>query len=306
LDSALAQTWSNKEIIVIENGSSDDTRTIAEAYRGYGVTTESISARSAAAARNRAFALSRGEFIQFLDADDLLSPNKIAAQMAAISRGAAVLALSSLADFRDGDSPESARVWSEWPYVSSTNPSAWLGELMGARDRGGFVGVHQWLTPRALVADAGPWNEELTVNDDGEFFARVVLRACEIRMVPEAVAYYRRHQSAANLSAAFQHSRRHLESMLHATELIAGHLQRVNSDPRLRPAFARHYFDCALAAYPFHPDISQRAESLALSQHAEARPPRAGSRAAEVVRRLCGWRFERRLSAWWHQQHRSP
>src|SRR5207302_3617886 len=79
--SALAQTWPNKEIIIVDDGSTDDTVGIVREFASDGVKLIRQRNQGAAAARNRAFRQSRGNYIQWLDADDLLGPDKIARQM---------------------------------------------------------------------------------------------------------------------------------------------------------------------------------------------------------------------------------
>ena len=86
LQSALAQTWRRKEIIVVDDGSKDQTSAVARRFEPSGVQVFTQENRGAAAARNTAFALSHGDYIQWLDADDLLSPDKIAHQMAALAK----------------------------------------------------------------------------------------------------------------------------------------------------------------------------------------------------------------------------
>src|SRR6185437_7133186 len=81
--SALAQTWEEKEIIIVDDGSRDRTLAIARRYEGDRVRVTTQKNEGAAATRNRAFSLSRGAMIQWLDADDLLSANKIERQMQA-------------------------------------------------------------------------------------------------------------------------------------------------------------------------------------------------------------------------------
>ena len=81
IESAIAQTWPHKEIIVVDDGSTDGTLAIARQFESNEVRVVTQSNQGAAAARNKAFSLSRGDYIQWLDADDLLSPDKIAHQM---------------------------------------------------------------------------------------------------------------------------------------------------------------------------------------------------------------------------------
>ena len=82
--SALAQTWPRKEIIVIDDGSTDRTLVVARRFASKDVAVVTQKNQGAAAARNHALALSQGDYIQWLDADDLLSPDKIAKQIQAV------------------------------------------------------------------------------------------------------------------------------------------------------------------------------------------------------------------------------
>src|SRR5271166_3102837 len=80
--SALAQTWQRKEIIIVDDRSTDQTLTLARRFASKEVVVVTQENQGASAARNHAFSLSQGDYIQWLDADDLLSPDKIAKQMA--------------------------------------------------------------------------------------------------------------------------------------------------------------------------------------------------------------------------------
>lgn len=80
IESALAQTYQPVEVMVIDDGSTDGSAEVARSFAGR-IRLESQSHRGAPAARNRGLGLARGDFIQFLDADDLLDPGKLTHQM---------------------------------------------------------------------------------------------------------------------------------------------------------------------------------------------------------------------------------
>jgi len=80
IESALAQTYPNKEVILIDDGSTDGSLDVIRSF-GEAIRWETGPNRGGSAARNRGLALARGELIQFLDADDLLHPQKLERQV---------------------------------------------------------------------------------------------------------------------------------------------------------------------------------------------------------------------------------
>src|SRR3954463_5077031 len=85
INSAADQTWSNKEIIIIDDGSTDGSLAIAKRFANDQIKVFSQANKGASAARNRGLLEAKGKYVQFLDGDDLLMPNKIALQLEHIS-----------------------------------------------------------------------------------------------------------------------------------------------------------------------------------------------------------------------------
>jgi hypothetical protein len=88
LNSVLAQTSADWECIVVDDGSPDHTQDVAAKYcrRDPRIRLVTQSNRGLAGARNRGISEARGHYIQFMDADDLISPEKLALQVAALSQ----------------------------------------------------------------------------------------------------------------------------------------------------------------------------------------------------------------------------
>ena len=84
IDSALKQTWSNIEIVVVDDGSKDNTLAVAKRFESSLVKVIYQENQGQSAAENRALQEAQGDFIQYLDADDLLAPDKIERQISLI------------------------------------------------------------------------------------------------------------------------------------------------------------------------------------------------------------------------------
>ena len=249
LDSALEQAFCEVEVIVVDDGSTDGSYEIARKFVSPQCHVVRQEHRGASAARNHAFALAQGRYIQYLDADDLLAPNKVARQLAAmnplgpraLSWGSAVYLMGRHFDHR-------SRI--ETARSAAANGADFLADLWGADGEPGMVAVHQWLARRELIEAAGLWDESLTVDDDGEFFARVVLAADERLPVPAARCYYRKLHHPGNLSAAVGRESRHRRSAMEAACRKAGYLLDVLDTERTRRAVSRLVTQQVIDAYP--------------------------------------------------------
>lgn len=185
IDSALAQ-GDLAEVIVIDDGSTDGSLEIVEDYSGR-ITWETGANLGGSAARNRGLELAKGDFIQFLDADDVLPKGKIAAQLAMLqgtcTRDMAVCPWSFLYDNGMIDPPDARRYWHDY--------HAGLDLLIDMWTFGGFFPPHAWLTPRALIDAAGHWDESLTGDDDGDFFGRLLVHSGRVHFVKGTNVLYR-------------------------------------------------------------------------------------------------------------------
>ena len=101
ISSAISQTYKNLEIIVIDDGSTDDSNEILESF-GSKIRLIKQENRGAASARNQGIRSAKGDYIAFLDSDDIWKPNKIELQVAKIQSGIYGFVYCSLQEFFPG------------------------------------------------------------------------------------------------------------------------------------------------------------------------------------------------------------
>ena len=292
LESALAQTWPHQEIIVVNDGSTDRSLQIARQYEGRGLRVLHQPNRGASAARNAAFAACRGEWIEFLDADDLLAPDKIERQMQlAATVGPAFMLCGSWSRFAhspaDADFPPQ-------PLSGDFTPTDWTVTKF---ERNAMTHPAAWLTPRALAERAGPWDESLSLDDDGEYFTRVVLASRGVRCCREAVSYYR---SGLADSLSRTKSEKAWASAYRSVELSTGRLLAAEDTPRTRRACATACRQFCFEAYPQARALRARAEGRLHELGFVLGAPDWGP-AFKALSRITGWRFAQRVRQWSHQ-----
>jgi glycosyltransferase involved in cell wall biosynthesis len=158
LQSAIGQTWLRKEIIVVDDGSRDRTAEVARRFASKEVSVVSTENQGLCAAVNLALRLSHGDYIQELDADDLLARDKIERQLAALREGDSrrILLSSPWAPFYYRTRHARFVRNSVWQDLS---PVEWLLRKMGDN-------IHMqnatWLVSRELAEAAGPWDTRLS------------------------------------------------------------------------------------------------------------------------------------------------
>ncbi|MEO7214170.1 glycosyltransferase family 2 protein [Mucilaginibacter sp.] len=305
IQSAVAQTWPNKEIIVVDDGSNDNTLRIAKELEGELVSVYAQPNSGASTARNYGLSKSKGSFIQFLDADDLLSPGKIEQQTTALITQPNKVAVCSTIHFFD----DAARLTStpspyEEQFIYSTNnPVDFMVRMWGGYDlKASMVQSNAWLIPKTLIDKFGNWNENLTLDDDGEFFARMALNSAGI-IKTGGLNYYRKFRTLKNLSAQ-KHTAAMASAVLSAT-LKKQHLFAKTDSDEAQKAIFKQFTDLSLRCYIEEPDLYQQvmAELKALPQYQYK--PILGGAAINFIANTLGWRTAKKMQLTYNQITRS-
>ena len=187
IDSALAQTLGGVEVIVVDDGSTDDTPAVLSRYARR-VRVIRQANRGLAAARNAGLAVARGTYVSFLDADDVAMPTKVAEQAALLEASPTV----------------------GWTYCDVLIETVATGHEMRASERFGYGGrtVDGWLFAelihgnfipaiaplirRGALDSAGGFDDRLTALEDWDLWLRLSLVA-EARYSPAVLVRYRVH-----------------------------------------------------------------------------------------------------------------
>jgi glycosyltransferase involved in cell wall biosynthesis len=285
INSALIQTWNKKEIIIVDDGSTDNTLQIARQFESKLVKVVTQENSGAASARNKAFKFAQGDYIQWLDADDLLAPDKIYLQMQRREVEANELILYTAAWARFYFRPGSATFYPDSLWCD-LQPLEWL---VSKFEKGVWMNPITWLVSRKLSELAGSWDERLSLDDDGEYVSRLVAQSEGVRFVSEAKCFYRTNTN----SLSSTRSDAALDSLFLATTLCIKHLRALEDTDHTRSACLKLLEARLCYFHPAKPAIIKAAEKLASDIGGTLRPPEM-SREMRLVGKIIGWEIAMR------------
>lgn len=297
LESVFGQTYPNLEIIVVDDGSTDGSFQCIEKSNQPNLKLVKNPSKGACAARNHGLRLAQGEYIQFLDADDLLSKDKIAEQVALLEQYPNNVAVCSTKHFY---STVGEGVITDTPFLYTTdNPKAFLLNLYGADAKNhNMVAQHAWLTPKKIIDKVGFWDETLVKDQDGEFFCRVVVASQGICLSENVLCFYRKHRQSGNVSSG--KSRNHLLSQLQSLHSKSKQLETEKNTIAYKNAMALQYKIIAINAYPEFKDLSEQALTISNTLGGSSYEPVLGGKIIELVKCILGWKAAKTLWYWVH------
>lgn len=187
INSVLAQDYQDWEIVIVDDGSTDDTPIIVSRYANDQVRYVFQENKGQAAARNTGIKNSHGRYLAFLDADDWFLPDKLQLQVPVLEAHPDLCMVSSGWLFVDeqGNTLEEVRPWESCP---SLDVEAWL---LGCP----FV-VHGVLVRREAIDQAGLFDESqsLVGVEDWDLFLRIAATGQPMEWVRQITCKYRMHQ----------------------------------------------------------------------------------------------------------------
>ena len=284
LTSLFNQTYQHIEIIVVDDGSTDNTVNKLASIKDSRFTFTVQQNKGASSARNKAYSLSTGEYIKFMDADDLINPDFINAQLNKILHHPGCIASAKWGRFYHNDistfklSPE--KIWKDLRGID------WLIESL-VDSGGNMMQSGIFLIPRYIIETAGPWNEQLSLIDDFDYMTRVILTAENILFCKDSVLMYRSGGSG-NLSG--QKSSDHLQSAFNALNLGIANILQSRNDTTSRLASANTYQRWAYQFYPQRKDLCKQAEKK-IQELGGSDIEIEGGKALVLLSKILGWKL---------------
>lgn len=282
LESVFKQDYKPIEIIVCDDGSTDGTLASLATMSPPESTTLQVSKgehAGAAAARNRGALASRGEFIMFLDSDDLLEPGAVTNLVKTIEN--ADIAVGGWCDLGNGKRSE--------PIIREFGDD-WFADLLN----------HNWfatcatLHRRSALCRAEPWNPDVPQDDDFHFVAMLGLNGATLASSDQVVALYRKHDDDQLTRRDLVTKSRHTQAILQRVERELD--ERESWTPGRREALAFRYFKTGRMVW-YHTGDADRFEELvreAARVQPDFRPPKSWYK---WIADLAGYKNAERVAA---------
>ena len=194
VESVLNQTYSHYEILIIDDGSTDNTRSVLEPYLDK-VQYIYQENRGVAVARNRGIEISKGEFVAFLDQDDFFMPHKLALQVACFELQPSLGMVHSGWRRVEAQGRKIADVepWKDVPILDLEGWVKWRCVLLSAM-----------MFRREYLERVGGLDPQFKQTDDTDLVLRLSLMGCQTAWVRQSVVCYREHKDNASKNLQVQ------------------------------------------------------------------------------------------------------
>jgi glycosyltransferase involved in cell wall biosynthesis len=197
INSALNQTLKNIEVIVVDDGSTDDT---SERVKKFGNSIIYIHKSNSGRgdSRNEAIAISRGKYLQFLDADDTIEETKLEKQAAILEKNDNIALVYSDCSCNDAEGVELENV--SYPLGANEDPLPILLKRT-------LFGIHACLVRREVVIDVGMFDPAKISQEDWDLWLKIAIKGYKFKYIAGNLAHYDQKGSTTVVNAELMYLR---------------------------------------------------------------------------------------------------
>ncbi|MBB6235497.1 glycosyltransferase involved in cell wall biosynthesis [Pedobacter sp. AK013] len=288
LSCLINQSHKNLEIIVVDDHSKDESVKIIQEFaeKDQRIRFETAKSKGAAAARNQACELSKGNFVGFFDADDWIPENFIETQLQTLKTDQEVVVCTwgrfyhnNLSTITIDDSQVKTDLsFEQWilHYWINNSHMTCPGRV---------------LMPRHLIDQSGLWDEDLNLNDDFTFYTRIFSNCSIIRYNPRSVFYYRSGISGLSSTKGSLAYQSLYNSLVRS---ITSAQSKLKISKELNICYANLLQNFIYETYPYEPKLIKQTEQLIQALGgSNLRFPAGGK--SRILASIVGWKLTKRL-----------
>jgi glycosyltransferase involved in cell wall biosynthesis len=292
IQSALGQTYSHKEVIVVDDGSTDRSLKIIQSF-GDRIRWSTQPNQGGNITRNRLLELSTGEWLQYLDADDYLLPHKIENQMVLISSCTDVIYSPSLFEYWDGDTARQEIL----PIPEPHDPWSLL-----ARWHLPQTGSPLWR--KQAIVEVGGWKPDQPCCQEHELYLRLLMAGKQFHYFEKGESVYRQWSESTLCKRDRSETWRQLLAIEQRIENYLSQTRQLT--PARRDAINQMRFECARLIWVRHPTWA--AEVVAQIKQADRQflpSGLAAPRSYQMIYQYLGFTIAEQIASFKRQVSRS-
>lgn len=294
LESLINQTYSNLEIIVVNDGSKDNSESLVKAFADNRIKYFSQENKGQCAALNTGFRHSSGKLIKFYDADDVLDKDVIEGQVNALTGlNDDCISFIEWRRFYNDKLPSSINLKDPHTIHKDCTPIQYITW----KEQPPMVQCGLWLLPRNLLLKAGLWDERLSLINDTEFFTRIFKHTKLLKFSDNGYTFYRTNINDASLSKDI--SAKGIKSAILSIDLSAKWLLQIENSERIKKIIVKGYVTILEWAFPKHKMYVSLVERRLKQFPAEYVAFTKAGKTYNALMKLFGWKTANRMAKWY-------
>lgn len=293
--SCIYQSYENIEIILVNDGSTDKTEEEIFKLTDNRIKYFKIQNIGACEARNFGISKAKGQLYQFLDHDDLIEKDKLMHQVKCYEKNGDNYIYSGTM----GSVSDEIRTIDEGYelYQKDFSASQYYETKLNqfAKD----ITTGAWLVPLKLVKSTNGWDSNAGLNDDGEYFMRIILNSAGIIFCKEAVFYFRR-DVPNSLSKQFNSKDVYIKWLFSYQSYVKHFLQKFEN-PIAKQLSWKALSVYYIGSYPYYPDLLEQCKAQ-MNELGYKHPFATGGKGFLIVAKILGVEIALRL---WHYKYKA-